>query len=165
MTDWIQAFAAVATLFVAYIAYKTSKDLYRVEAERDEEAATRRREAQARLIASWPSQHKSETNDAYGVIVANNSEQVIRKVEVEAVIGHASPSPLKISTLPPGKFFFAVNNSGWSLAEPLEGCQGQMLPITRSARYNVTKLSFRDMYDNDWTLQPGAGLQPATQGA
>ncbi|PRA81448.1 hypothetical protein [Microbacterium sp. MYb66] len=159
LADIITALTAVLALFAAIAGARHARQLFGVEARRDESTAARERQSQASKVFAWVASRIGE-DTTYGVVVVNSSEQAIYDVEVRVTDAHAGERrPISLTILPPGAYYLGESPEAyaWEFASRLRSFDDEIRPVTKSKNRRILRMSFRDSSNLMWT-RDGVGI-------
>lgn len=161
--DLITALAAVAALFAAIAAARHARQLFGIEAKRDEAAAARERQTQASKVFAWVASRIGEET-TYGVVVVNSSDQAIYDVHVRATDANSKErGPIALTILPPGAYYLGESSKSyaWEFASRLRSFDDEIRPVTKSKKRRIMAMSFRDSSNLLWKRDEAGNLEPA----
>lgn len=111
---------------------------------------------QATGLSAWPVKAFIDGNeDTYGAIIENSSGSTFHDVEIAVtLLDRETRLPIKLVTLPPGRYFLEHNPSQgfvWEFArETVEFENANFRPITKTRKSAVTSLTFSDNLGQRW---------------
>ncbi|MFF1540052.1 hypothetical protein ACFVWL_08245 [Microbacterium sp. NPDC058269] len=163
LADIITALTAIFALLAAIAGARHARQLFGVEARRDEAAAARERQSQASKVFAWVASRMGEET-TYGVVVVNSSKQAIYDVEVRVTDARANARhPIALTILPPGAYYLGESSEayGWEFASRLRSFDDEIRPVTKSKKRRILGMSFRDSSNLVWTRDDEGALNPA----
>lgn len=163
LADIVTALTAVFALLAAIAAARHARQLFGIEARRDEAAAARERQSQASKVFAWVASRIADET-TYGVVVVNSSEQAIYDVEVRVTDAQARERrPVVLTILPPGAYYLGESSEayGWEFASRLRSFDDEIRPVTKSKKRRILAMSFRDSSNLAWTRDDAGTLETA----
>ncbi|WP_460801677.1 hypothetical protein [Microbacterium sp. GXF6406] len=151
--DIVTALTAIGALIAAVLGARHAKQLFIVEANRDEHAAERERQNQASKAFAWVASRIGADATTYGVVVVNSSEQAIYDVEVRVAGAKGNErTPITLTVLPPGAYYLGESSEsyGWEFASRLRSFDDEIRPVTKSKQRGITAMTFRDSSNLTW---------------
>jgi hypothetical protein len=172
IASWIAAIATFGALIAAVAAGLQAKKLYAIESGRDKEAADGRARLQASRINAWACLRLQQGDvQAFGVIVANSSDEPVYNVKV-VVDGFTNKNMSTLTCVPPGQYF--VENRlidkgdrrlDWDYAKPTSEFRDPLRPFSASESKKVLSTSFTDSAGQSWKRDLAGGLSRAKANA
>jgi len=169
IASWIAAVATFGALIAAIAAGLQAKKLYNIESGRDKEAADSRARLQASKINAWAGLRLQRGDlQAFGVIVANSSDEPVYNVKV-VVDGFTTMSMSTLTCVPPGQYF--VENRSivkgekrfqWDYAKPTSEYGDPLRPFSASGSKKVLSMAFTDSAGQSWKRDSAGGLSRVT---
>jgi hypothetical protein len=169
IASWIAAVATFGALLAAVAAALQAKKLYDIESGRDKEAADSRARLQASRINAWAGLRLQQGDlQAFGVIVANSSDEPVYNVRI-VVDGFTNKNMSTLTCVPPGQYFVEnrVISKGekrfhWDYAKPTSEFRDPLRPFSASGSKKVLSTSFTDSAGQSWKRDLDGGLSPVT---
>lgn len=151
-------FAAIA----AFLSWKTSRELNRIEAERDvREARAAERYQAERLAVVGVECVESDSSKKYGLLIVNGSDVPVYDVRIETKLasgGKENPK-LNLVIIPPGQFIIFMEGSAWGVLRDKRTVRMDISVIAKGKGGKmVTCVAFSDASSRRWTRKEGRTL-------
>ena len=154
---WGDAPTWITTLAVGFGAAQLYQDRQARKQQAEVEART-----QASGLSAWAGSFRAvESRDnEYGFVLANDSGLPVRDLSAEIVLHNKTQLPVEVLVLPPGRYFVQLNASGaWDYPLSLEEYGKPVRPYTRTTKYRVVTIRFRDAAGQPWLLSETGALE------
>lgn len=151
-------FAAIA----AFLSWKTSRELNRIEAERDaREARAAERYQAERLAVVGVECVESDSSKKYGLLIVNGSDVPVYDVRIETKLasgGKENPK-LNLVIIPPGQFIIFMEGSAWGVLRDKGTVRMDISVIAKGKGGKmVACVAFSDASSRRWTRKEGRTL-------
>lgn len=164
VADWVGALGGLLAVIAAVVSWQTSRNMERIEKNRDLQQQISEERRQAELISVVGVELSNRKGvEKYGIMVVNGSTAPIFEVEIRSQkLDRSADNPtLRLEIVPPGKFVVPAHPEfKWGSVIDREVVQE---PISLFAKGNVGKMithvAFTDASKRGWELVNGRVLK------
>lgn len=154
--------SGICAAFAAFLSWKTSKELNRIEAERDAREARAAERYQAEHLAVVGVECvESDSSKKYGLLIVNGSDVPVYDVRIETTLasgGKKNPK-LNLVIIPPGQFIIFMEGSAWGVLRDKGTVRMDISVIAKGKGGKmVTCVAFSDATSRRWTRKEGHTL-------